>query len=75
MEGGGSRLGRQESALLSLSLSLKLSLNTGHSTVSGLAARRPRDLCAWLLPRGPRVRPTFWVLRSPRPQETNLPQF
>lgn len=33
---GGSRLGRQESALLSLSLSLKLNLNKEHDALSGL---------------------------------------
>lgn len=41
--GGGSRLGRQESALLSLSLSLKLNLNKIHDTLSGLLS----PCCCW----------------------------
>lgn len=55
MEGGGSRLGRQESALLSLSLSLKLNLDTGHSTLSG-----PHRLLLW----GPGSRILPFVLGS-----------
>lgn len=41
--GGGSRLGRQESALLSLSLSLKLNLNKEREALSGL----PPPCCCW----------------------------
>lgn len=77
--GGGSRLGRQESPLLSLSLSLKLNLNVettplgfGHPELRGgsPAQQTPSEALGWTQPSpGPGQYPEFplQVQRPPHP--------